>query len=61
MNTPFKSIVMCFDGTNNNFGKRSPSNVLKLYRMLDRENPFEQICYYQRKYYLKYPPKQNIF
>lgn len=52
---------MCFDGTNNNFGKRSPSNVLKLYRMLDRENPFEQICYYQRKYYFKYSSKQIIF
>lgn len=41
---------MCFDGTDNNFGKNTPSNVLKLYKMLDRETPSQQTCYYQRKF-----------
>lgn len=40
-----KTLVLCFDGTMENFGPRPFSNVLKLYRML--ENTDEQICYYQ--------------
>ena len=39
-----KNIVICLDGTNNQFGKDN-TNIIKLYRMLER-NPQEQITYY---------------
>ena len=41
-----KSIVLCFDGTENEFGPKPFTNVLKLFQMLDRNNS-SQICYYQ--------------
>ena len=34
-----KRIILCFDGTGNKFsGTDSDSNILKIYRMLDRNN-----------------------
>lgn len=39
-----KNIILCFDGTDNKFGPAPYSNVLKLFRMLDKES---QLCYYQ--------------
>ena len=42
-----KTFVLCFDGTGNKFsGGPSDSNILKIYRMLDR-NDGEQFHYYQ--------------
>ncbi|SMN21183.1 similar to Saccharomyces cerevisiae YEL023C Putative protein of unknown function [Maudiozyma saulgeensis] len=39
-----KNIVLCFDGTKENFGPQPYTNVLKIYRLLDTTN---QVCYYQ--------------
>lgn len=42
-----KQFVLCFDGTGNKFsGTDSDSNILKIYRMLDR-NGDDQYHYYQ--------------
>ncbi|RCK58121.1 hypothetical protein Cantr_06383 [Candida viswanathii] len=41
-----KNIVMCFDGTENEFGPQPFTNVLKIFRMLERDN-LNQLCYYQ--------------
>ncbi|KAL4928490.1 T6SS phospholipase effector Tle1-like catalytic domain-containing protein [Aspergillus undulatus] len=44
---PAKQFVLCFDGTGNKFaGDESDSNVLKIFRMLDRSQP-HQFHYYQ--------------
>jgi hypothetical protein len=44
---PRKKFVLCFDGTGNKFsGTDSDSNILKIYRMLDR-NDSTQFHYYQ--------------
>ncbi|CCH59976.1 hypothetical protein TBLA_0C01620 [Henningerozyma blattae CBS 6284] len=40
-----KNIVLCFDGTKENFGPQPFTNVLKIYQIL--ENSADQICYYQ--------------
>lgn len=43
-------LVLCFDGTGNKFhGNDNDSNILKIYRMLDRTAD-DQYHYYQRKY-----------
>lgn len=39
-----KNIVLCFDGTRENFGPKPYTNVLKIYRLLDT---VDQVCYYQ--------------
>lgn len=39
-----KNIILCFDGTKENFGPQPYTNVLKIYRLLDTTN---QVCYYQ--------------
>lgn len=41
----YKNIVLCFDGTCENFGPYPFSNVLKLYRLLECDDT--QLCYYQ--------------
>lgn len=42
-----KKFVLCFDGTGNKFsGTDADSNILKIYRMLDR-NGDDQFHYYQ--------------
>jgi hypothetical protein len=42
-----KKFVLCFDGTGNKFsGTDSDSNILKIYRMLDRDGD-DQFHYYQ--------------
>jgi uncharacterized protein (DUF2235 family) len=42
-----KTFVLCFDGTGNKFsGTESDSNILKIYRMLDRSQG-NQFHYYQ--------------
>ena len=47
-----RKLVLCFDGTGNKFhGDDSDSNILKIFRMLDREAD-DQYHYYQRKYRL---------
>lgn len=40
------NLVLCFDGTQNEFGIEPYTNVLKLFRILDKENT-SQLCYYQ--------------
>ncbi|CAL9738153.1 hypothetical protein MOSE0_N04478 [Monosporozyma servazzii] len=39
-----KNIIMCFDGTSENFGPDPFTNVLKMYRLIDTNS---QLCYYQ--------------
>lgn len=46
--TKGKRIVLCFDGTESKFGPDPYTNVLKLFRMLDKDSPDRQICYYQQ-------------
>lgn len=41
-----KNIILCFDGTENEFGPKPFTNVLKLFRLLERDNK-NQLCYYQ--------------
>ena len=44
-----RKLILCFDGTGNKFhGDESDSNILKIFRMLDRESD-DQYHYYQRK------------
>lgn len=44
-----RKLVLCFDGTGNKFhGDDSDSNILKIFRMLNREAD-DQYHYYQRK------------
>jgi hypothetical protein len=44
---PRQTFILCFDGTNNKFsGTDADSNILKIYRMLDR-NEDDQFHYYQ--------------
>jgi uncharacterized protein (DUF2235 family) len=40
-----RNLVLCFDGTNNQYAATN-TNVVKIYAMLDREGN-EQFCYYQ--------------
>lgn len=45
-----RKLILCFDGTGNKFhGDDSDSNILKIFRMLDREAD-DQYHYYQRKF-----------
>lgn len=41
-----KNIVVCLDGTGNQFKARGNTNVVKLYEMLDLRDPTAQIAYY---------------
>ena len=44
-----KRLVLCFDGTGNKFlGNASDTNVVKIYQLLDRNDP-NQYHYYQRE------------
>lgn len=43
-----KNIILCFDGTSEEFGPGPFTNVLKFFRMLDRTHDEKQIVYYQR-------------
>lgn len=46
-----RKLVLCFDGTGNKFhGDDSDSNILKIFRMLDRSAE-NQYHYYQRMAY----------
>lgn len=46
---PPKKLILCFDGTGNRFrGDESDSNILKIFRMLDRSAD-DQYHYYQRE------------
>lgn len=48
-----RKLVLCFDGTGNKFhGDESDSNILKIFRMLDR-SVSGQYHYYQRKVFYK--------
>lgn len=40
-----KNVVLCFDGTGNDFSGR-PTNVVKLYRSLDVSDPGAQVAFY---------------
>ncbi|CCD25821.2 uncharacterized protein NDAI_0G00450 [Naumovozyma dairenensis CBS 421] len=40
-----KNIILCFDGTRENFGPQPFTNILKIFGLL--ENDKDQICYYQ--------------
>ncbi|CDK26607.1 unnamed protein product [Kuraishia capsulata CBS 1993] len=41
-----RNLILCFDGTHNQFESLPFTNVLKLFRMLEKDND-NQICYYQ--------------
>lgn len=52
-----RKLILCFDGTGNKFhGNDSDSNILKIFRMLDREAN-DQYHYYQREYRESTTPK----
>lgn len=54
-----RKLVLCFDGTGNKFhGDDSDSNILKIFRMLDRTAD-DQYHYYQRKH--AWSPTMYIF
>ncbi|GAV54393.1 hypothetical protein ZYGR_0AL01250 [Zygosaccharomyces rouxii] len=42
-----KKIVLCFDGTCENFGPNPITNVLKIYQLLETQDEKMQMCYYQ--------------
>jgi len=44
--TDGRTIVLCFDGTGNEFSDNI-TNVLKLYQLLKKEDDKKQLCYYQ--------------
>lgn len=44
--TKNKKIILCLDGTENGFNVLPDTNVLKLFKMLEK-NDSNQICYYQ--------------
>lgn len=41
-----KTIVLCLDGTTNDFGNLPLTNCLKIFQLLDKQNS-SQMCYYQ--------------
>jgi uncharacterized protein (DUF2235 family) len=41
-----KKIVVCLDGTGNQIGSSEPTNVAKIFQMLDLRDPKVQIAYY---------------
>ncbi|MHC3472119.1 DUF2235 domain-containing protein [Streptomyces sp. 7R007] len=41
-----RKIVVCLDGTANQVGARNPTNVVRLYEMLESEDPSGQLLYY---------------
>lgn len=41
-----RNIVICFDGTGNEYQASGQTNVLKLYRALDRRDPEQQVALY---------------
>lgn len=44
--TKQRMLVLCFDGTSNEFSKQN-TNVVKLFKLLKKDKPGEQLCYYQ--------------
>ncbi|KAG9003222.1 hypothetical protein FRB90_011229 [Tulasnella sp. 427] len=42
-----RTLVLCFDGTGNEFEQDKNSNVVLLFQMLKRDNPEHQLVYYQ--------------
>ncbi|CAR30824.1 hypothetical protein ZYGR_0P01260 [Zygosaccharomyces rouxii] len=42
-----KNIVLCFDGTCENFGPNPITNVLKIFQLLETQDDKIQMCYYQ--------------
>lgn len=41
-----RKLVVCLDGTNDEIGRGRPSNVAKVFEMLDLDHPDEQLAYY---------------
>jgi uncharacterized protein (DUF2235 family) len=41
-----RTLVLCFDGTSNEYGN-NVTNVIKLYSLLRKDRVEEQLCYYQ--------------
>ena len=41
-----RTLVLCFDGTSNEYGNKV-TNVIKLYSLLKKDKVEEQLCYYQ--------------
>ncbi|KAH9977574.1 hypothetical protein BJV74DRAFT_149377 [Russula compacta] len=50
-----RTLVLCFDGTSNEFSKRN-TNVVKLYSILKKDTPESQLCYYQAGIGTYFPP-----
>ncbi|QRW23944.1 hypothetical protein RhiXN_10268 [Rhizoctonia solani] len=44
--TPKRSLVLCFDGTSNQFSNRN-TNVVKIFELLKKDDPDRQMVYYQ--------------
>ncbi|KIO29078.1 hypothetical protein M407DRAFT_45482, partial [Tulasnella calospora MUT 4182] len=42
-----RTLILCFDGTSNQFKSDKNSNVVLLFQMLKRDNPEHQLVYYQ--------------
>ncbi|KAH3681748.1 hypothetical protein WICPIJ_007288 [Wickerhamomyces pijperi] len=42
-----KNIIICLDGTDSKFGPAPYTNLLKLFRLLDKNDSEKQVCYYQ--------------
>lgn len=42
-----KNLILCFDGTRENFGPQPITNVLKIFQLLEKEDNAIQRCYYQ--------------
>ncbi len=56
-----RKLILCFDGTGNKFhGDESDSNILKIFRMLDR-TAGDQYHYYQRESTAKSPSCRGMF
>jgi len=52
------NLVYCFDGTGAEFGLQPFTNVLELFKMLEKDYP-SQICYYQPGIGVQFHPDSN--
>lgn len=43
---PERNIIICLDGTGGEFGEKPHTNVLDLFKLLEKDSP-NQYCYYQ--------------
>ncbi|KAK6461455.1 hypothetical protein DFJ63DRAFT_183375 [Scheffersomyces coipomensis] len=60
LNEPPINLVLCLDGTENEFGVKPYSNVLKTFGMLEKDNP-HQLCYYQPGIGVRFEAESNNY